>query len=166
MIINDNVFGVYLHLTIGLGALCAAFYFEAIFFSWYHNSPYSPIGAFLLYPLIAYFSKKFSGNVLINQLNMHNNLKSTVFMAGGYRIAFIHFDDRLRNILLATKFIWKIILYLAFPLGLKGIVEKIKKAFYEGGETKKDVRMQALSASPRARAPTNPGGVTSLAEPD
>lgn len=42
----------------------------------------------------------------------------------------------MRTILMITKYSWKIINFLAFPLGLKGIVEKIKKAFYEG-ETKK-----------------------------
>lgn len=61
-------------------------------------------------------------------------------MAIGYRIAFIRMDDRMRNILLVTKFIWKIINYLAMPLFLKGIVDKIKKAFYES-DTKKLVNI-------------------------
>jgi hypothetical protein len=139
MITNDNILGVFLHISIALAALCSTFYFEVIFFDWYKNSPYSSIGGFLLYPLIAYFSKKFSGNVIINELDMHNNLKSIIFMAAGYKIAFIHFNDELRNILLVTKFIWKFIINLAFPLGLQGILEKIKKAFYEGGEIKKNV---------------------------
>lgn len=39
-------------------------------------------------------------------------------MAAGYKIAFIHFNNELRNILLVTKFIWKFIINLAFPLGL------------------------------------------------
>lgn len=52
-------------------------------------------------------------------------------MAIGYRIAFIRMDDRMRNILLITKFVWKIINYLAMPLFLKGFVDKFKKALYE-----------------------------------
>lgn len=71
---------------------------------------------------------------------MHNNLKNIVFQAAGYKIAFIHFNDEMRNILLITKFSWKIIMYLAFPLGLQGILEKVKKAFYEGGEIRKKVK--------------------------
>jgi hypothetical protein len=69
MITNDNIFGVFLHITFALAALCAAFYFEVIFFDWYKNSPYSTIGGFLLYPLIAFFNKKFSGNVIIKELD-------------------------------------------------------------------------------------------------
>ena len=49
-------------------------------------------------------------------------------------------DDRMRIILLITKFSWKILNYLAFPLFLKGIVEKIKKAFYES-DAKKGVNI-------------------------
>lgn len=57
-------------------------------------------------------------------------------MAIGYRIAFIRMDNRMRNILLVTKFIWKLINYLAMPLFLKKIVDKIKKAFYENDAKK------------------------------
>ena len=42
----------------------------------------------------------------------------------------------MRYILISTKFIWKLVNYLAFPLFLKGIVEKIKKAFYESDSKK------------------------------
>ena len=58
------------------------------------------------------------------------------FMAIGYRIAFIRIDDTMRNILLLTKVLWKILNYLFMPLFLKGIVDKIKKAFYESDTTK------------------------------
>jgi len=69
---------------------------------------------------------------------MNNHVMIINFMALGYRIAFIRMDNRMRNILLITKYSWKIVYYLAFPLFLQGIVEKIKKAFYEG-DTKKQV---------------------------
>ena len=57
-------------------------------------------------------------------------------MAIGYRIAFIRMPDNMKYILIVTKFCWKILNYLAFPLFLKGIVEKIKQAFYESDSKK------------------------------
>ena len=71
---------------------------------------------------------------------MNNHVKSITFMAMGYRIAFIRMSNVMRNILIITKYIWKVINFLAFPLFLKRIVEIIKKAFYEG-ETKKVVNI-------------------------
>jgi len=52
-------------------------------------------------------------------------------MAIGYRIAFIRMDNRMRNILLVTKVIWKLINYLTMPLFFENIVDKMKKAFFE-----------------------------------
>jgi hypothetical protein len=31
MITNDNIFGIYCHMVIGIGALFAAFYFQIVF---------------------------------------------------------------------------------------------------------------------------------------
>ena len=59
-------------------------------------------------------------------------------MALGYRLAFIRIDDRLRLILLFTKIIWKLVNYIALPLFLGGILEKVKAAFYDG-DSKKSV---------------------------
>lgn len=67
---------------------------------------------------------------------MNNHVMSINFMALGYRLAFVRMNDRLRLILLVTKYIWKLVNYLAFPLFLKGIVEKVKAAFYEGDSKK------------------------------
>ena len=141
MIKEQEIFNIFLHLIFSFAAFCAALYFEVIFFEWYNNSNYSMIGGWIIYPFVGYFGKHFSGNVLLSEFRMHNSLKNTIFIAAGYRIAFIHFDDKQRYILIVTKIIWKIIIYMAFPLGLEGILEKIKKAFYEGGDTKKDVIM-------------------------
>ena len=69
-------------------------------------------------------------------MNMNNHVKSINFMAIGYRIAFLRFHARLKKALMITKFSWKIVNYLMMPLGLKGIVDKIKKAFYESDSTK------------------------------
>ena len=144
MITNDNLMGIYLHLSFMISALCAAFYFEIPFIEFENSGDFGSIGAFVLYPMISYFSRKFSGNFLIQKLEEHNQLKSIIFMAAGYRIAFIHMSDRRRNILLITKYIWKIIIYLAFPLGLKSIADKIIKAFYEGEKDKnvKNIKFQ------------------------
>lgn len=68
--------------------------------------------------VIAYVSKKITGTMLDSQMNIHNHIKNINFMAIGYRIAFLRFDKRLKNTLMITKFIWKIINYLAMPLGL------------------------------------------------
>jgi len=49
---------------------------------------------------------------------MNNHVMSINFMALGYRLAFIRMNDRLRVILLVTKYIWKLVNYLALPLFL------------------------------------------------
>jgi len=67
---------------------------------------------------ISFISKRIAGNVLISQLDMNNHVMIINFMALGYRIAFIRMDNRMRNILLITKYSWKIVYYLAFPLFL------------------------------------------------
>ena len=69
---------------------------------------------------------------------MNNHVMSINFMALGYRLAFIRIDDRLRLILLFTKIIWKLVNYIALPLFLGGILEKVKAAFYDG-DSKKSV---------------------------
>lgn len=56
---------------------------------------------------------------------MNNHVKSITFMAMGYRLAFIRMESYMKRILIITKYSWKIINFLAFPLFLKGIVEKI-----------------------------------------
>lgn len=65
MLTRDNIFGIYMHLATNLCALCAAFYFEYVFVKFEESGSYSSIGAFLLYPGIAFISKRIAGNVLI-----------------------------------------------------------------------------------------------------
>ena len=82
---------------------------------------------------------------------MNNHVMSINFMALGYRLAFIRIDDRLRLILLFTKIIWKLVNYIALPLFLGGILEKVKAAFYDGDSKKSVIFFLILKIKDRER---------------
>lgn len=64
-------------------------------------------------------------------MESHNMVRSCTYMAIGYRLSFVSLNTRMKITLMITKYAWKLLYFIAIPLFLKGIIEKVKKAFYE-----------------------------------